>query len=46
MSESEKLDAYADDLEKAAEAEIKQLELEIKEAKKSSNFLELSMKES
>lgn len=32
--ETEKLDAYADDLEQAAEAEIKELEAEIKAAKK------------
>lgn len=32
--ETEKLDAYADDLEQAAEAEIKEMEAEIKAAKK------------
>ena len=32
--ESEKLDAYADDLEKAFEAELKALEAEIRQAKK------------
>ena len=32
--ESEKLDAYADDLERAFEAEVKALEVEIREAKR------------
>lgn len=43
--ESEKLDAYADDLERAFEAEIKAIEIEIKAAKKALRGSNLVMSE-
>lgn len=43
--ESEKLDAYADDLERAFEAEVKTLEAEIREAKRSLRGSSLPMTE-
>ncbi|MPW05891.1 DEAD/DEAH box helicase [Paraburkholderia sp. CNPSo 3155] len=43
--ESEKLDAYADDLERAFEAEIKAIDIEIKAAKKALRGSNLAMSE-
>jgi superfamily II DNA or RNA helicase len=43
--ESEKLDAYADDLERAFEAEVKALEVEIRDAKKALRASKLPMAE-
>lgn len=44
-TENDKLDAYADDLERAFEAEVKGLETEIKEAKKALRGSNLAMAE-